>query len=249
MWWLELADYFVLKSRLLHNTTERRNIWFFLILKTLGLFQSANHHLHSPVVQSGLAGHTLALPGVGNAGQGTALVLGSSSSAPSPGASNKGWQSHWMPPPTSSALGDLPLTAWVRTRLMAKPVTFLKQNWGLGFAGRKKKRTLKKSNKNWNLFQSKINGSTQALQLLQNPPALQSPSSTNTNRNKRLLTEDPQLCSPLVANLRGLLVPAWSTQLATLPPASTSLSQQHYLVPLKSHHGCHTAERDRKSVV
>lgn len=108
---------------------------------------------------------------------------------------------------------------------------------------KKKKERKKKSNKNWNLFQSKINGSTQALQLLQNPPALQSPSSTNTNRSKRLLTEDPQLCSPLVATLRGLLVPAWSTQLATLPPASTSLSQQHYLVPLKSHHGCHTAER------
>lgn len=120
---------------------------------------------------------------------------------------------------------------------------FSEAKLGLGFCRKKKKERKKKSNKNWNLFQSKINGSTQALQLLQNPPALQSPSSTNTNRSKRLLTEDPQLCSPLVATLRGLLVPAWSTQLATLPPASTSLSQQHYLVPLKSHHGCHTAER------
>lgn len=50
------------------------------------------------------------------------------------------------------------------------------------------------------------------------------------------LLTGPQLCSSLVATQRGLLVPAWSTQLAILPPASTSLTQhhlQHYHVPLK----------------
>lgn len=187
------------------------------------------------MVQSGLAEHTPASPGVGNAGQGAGLGLGSNNSAPNPGAARKERQWHRVPPPTSCALGDL-THCWSQDQTHGKTSYFSEANLGLAFCSQKKKKALKKNPTKPETCSNQKKGSIQALQLLQNPPALQSPSGTNTNRNKRLLTEGPQLCSSLVATQRGLLVPAWSTQLATLPPASTSLPQhhlQHYHVPLK----------------
>lgn len=154
-----------------------------------------------------------------------------------------------MPPPTSSALGDL-THCWSQDQTHGKTSYFSEANLGLAFCSQKKKKALKKNPTKPETCSNQKKGSIQALQLLQNPPALQSPRGTNTNRNKRLLTEGPQLCSSLVATQRGLLVPAWSTQAghaatslhlpAPAPPAAlpcasqmntTAVTQQKELVP------------------
>lgn len=106
VWWLELADYLVLKSRLLYNTTERSNIWFFLILKTLRLLQFSKPPLAQPCgaewagwAHTGIARSQECWP--------RNRPWAWQQQLPNPGTSSKGWQWHWMPPPTSSALGDL----------------------------------------------------------------------------------------------------------------------------------------------
>lgn len=243
MWWLELADYFVLKSRLLYNTTERSNIWFFLILKTLGPLQFSKPALAQP--------HGAEWAGWAHTGIARTRECW-------PRSKSWAWQQQLSPQPwsiqeratvVSDATSHQFCSGGLDSLLKSGPDSQQNQLlfWSVSGAWvlqkKKKKRNLKKeSNKNQNLFQSKINGSTQALQLLQNPSALQSPSSTNTNRNKRLLTEGPQLCSPLVATQRGLLVPAWSTQLATWPPGPPPCPSTTTCLSNK-HHGCYTAER------
>lgn len=143
MWWLELADYFILKSRLLHNTTERSNIWFFLILKTLGPLQFSKPPLAQPR---------------GAEWAGWAPTSTARSWECWPRNRSWAWQPQLTPNPGHPGKGNsdirchLPpvllwgtwLTAQVGTRLTAKPATSLKQIWGLGF---EKKTKTKKSPK------------------------------------------------------------------------------------------------------
>lgn len=239
---------------------KRGNIWFFPVLKTLGPHDATapiqqTTHLNKPLVQSRPAGHSLASRGIGSlrdassSGRKAGLALGSDTSAPNPGMGGKGdGDIGCHHPPVPLCLS--------RHQPHGKTSDLSEASLGLGFC---------KKTPPTPLFQSKVNGSTQVLQLLQNPPCTAEPRQYHQHRGKgtkRLLgglAGGPRPCSPVVAFQWGLLTPAGSTKLATLPRSASASPPQHpagsavgagstrqrcHPVLSNKHHGCRTAEEN-----
>lgn len=191
-------------------------------------------------------------------------VLGLAATAqPQSWASRKGQQWHQMPPPTSAALRDL-TDCSSSDQTHSKTSYISEANLGLGFWKKKKPKQKQKNpqnqpNKNpelkkkiqWELKLVPIKNKwvNTGASAAPKSPSTAEPQQDQHKLQQELLTEGPQLCSPLVATQRGLLVPAWSTQLATAsslhlpapaPPAAlpgasqrntTAVTQQKELVP------------------
>lgn len=198
------------------------------------------------MVQSGLAEHTLASPGVGNAGQGAGLGLGSNNSAPNPGAARKERQWHRVPPPTSSALGDL-THCWSQDQTHGKTSYFSEANLGLAFCSQKKKKHLKKkSNKTWNLFQSKKRVNTGASAASKSPSTAE-PQWYQHKQEQEAAHWGATALLFFGGNSKGLVSPSlehpsWPRCHQPPPPCpSTTCSTTMCLS--NEHHGCHTAER------
>lgn len=206
---------------------KRGNIWFFPVLKTLGPHDAMapiqqTTHLNKPLAQSRLAGHSLASRGIGilwdasSSGRRAGLALGSDTSAPNPGMGGKGD-------------GDIgchhPLVPLCLSRHQphGKTSDLSEASLGLGFCKKKKNNPLVPIKSKW------VNTGASASPkspLYCREPAVP-PTQWKGNQEAARRAGGPRPCSPLVAFQWGLLTPAGSTKLATLPRSASASPPQH----------------------